>query len=168
MFHIAITNEQSQAVDEDRLRRAASLVLAAEGIQSATISIAIVDDPTIHRLNREYLRHDFPTDVLSFVLDRTDSDLDGEVIVSADTAAATAKSFGWATADELLLYVLHGMLHLVGYDDQDPQGLAGMRDRERCLLGEFGLTPRYSVETSRRVADGRALKQRLRYSAEER
>jgi probable rRNA maturation factor len=168
MFHIAITNEQPQAVDEDRLRDAVRTVLTQEGVRLATISIAIVDDPTIHRLNREYLNHDCPTDVLSFVFDRTDSALDGEVIVSADTAAATAERFGWTRADELLLYAIHGVLHLVGYDDQDPQALVEMRNRERQLLAKFGLTPRYSLEPSKRVADDRAVKQRLRHPAQER
>ncbi|MEX2141345.1 MAG: rRNA maturation RNase YbeY [Pirellulales bacterium] len=143
MLHIAITNQQTQAVDEDRLRRAVRAILEEEGLRSATVSVAIVDDATIHRLNRVYLQHDIPTDVLSFVLDRTETSLDGEVIVSADTAAAKAARFGWTMADELLLYVIHGTLHLADYDDQEPQALAEMRARERHYLASFGLNPRY-------------------------
>jgi probable rRNA maturation factor len=153
MLHIAITNEQTQAVDEDRLRRAVRAILKEEGVRSAAVSVAIVDDATIHRLNREYLQHNIPTDVLSFVFDRTETSLDGEVIVSADTAAATAAQFGWTTTDELLLYVIHGTLHLVGYDDQAPQALGEMRARERHYLASFGLVPRYDdVDTAKRDA----------------
>ena len=118
-------------------------VLAEEGIQRATISLAVVDDPTIHDLNRRFLQHDYPTDVLSFVLDSGPGYVDGEVIVSADTATAAAARYGWTRDDELLLYVIHGALHLVGYDDQTPAAQQAMRDRERLLLRHFGLVPRY-------------------------
>jgi probable rRNA maturation factor len=144
MHQIAITNEQGyHPFDEERLRQAVRTILAEEGAKSATVSVAIVDDTTIHRLNREYLQHDEPTDVLSFVLDQNENTLEGEIVVSADTAASTAARFDWSTADELLLYVVHGTLHLLGYDDQEPAGQQEMRDRERHYLTAFGLKPRY-------------------------
>ena len=168
MIQIDITNEHSHAVDEDRLRRAVRAIFEAEALTSATVSVAIVDDATIHRLNNGFLGHDRPTDVLSFVLDRTEDALDGEVIVSADTAAAVAQRFGWTAADELLLYVIHGTLHLVGYDDQDPEALLEMRTRERQFLARFGLTPRYSSKTRNGVPEGRGKKRRMRQSSQER
>jgi probable rRNA maturation factor len=144
MFQISITNVQTtHAIDCDRLEAAVRTVLEEEGAKSATISVAVVDDATIHRLNRYYLQHDEPTDVLSFVLDENEKTLDGEIVISANTAAATAARFGWTIGDELLLYVVHGTLHLVGYDDRAPEALREMRDRERHYLMAFGLTPRY-------------------------
>jgi probable rRNA maturation factor len=145
MFDIAITNQQSREIGEERLRCAAEAALAAEGVASATVSIAVVDDATIHRLNQQYLEHDQPTDVLSFLLELTETTLEGEVIVSADTAAATAEQFGWTTDDELMLYVVHGMLHLLGYDDQSADEQTAMRARERDVLSRFGLRPRYAA-----------------------
>lgn len=146
MLQIAIANEQTlHAVNEDRLRCAVRAILADESGRSAKVSVAIVDDATIHRLNREFLQHDCPTDVLSFVLDETETTLEGEVIASAGTAAESAACYGWTTDDELLLYVIHGTLHLVGYDDQQPQALAEMRARERHYLARFGLNPRYDA-----------------------
>ena len=114
-----------------------------EGIRRATISLAIVDDATIRPLNARYLGHDYATDVLSFVLEQSDEELDGEIIVSAETAASSAARFGWQAADELLLYVIHGALHLVGCDDLEPALQTRMRQREREHLAHFGLTPRY-------------------------
>jgi probable rRNA maturation factor len=144
VFHISITNVQTvHPIDNDRLEAIVRAILEGERVQSAKLSVAIVDDGTIHRLNREYLQHDAPTDVLSFVLEENDKALDGEVVVSVDTAAATAARFGWTTADELLLYVVHGTLHLLGYDDQSPAALREMRQRERHYLLALGLTPRY-------------------------
>jgi probable rRNA maturation factor len=119
-------------------------VLAEAGIKAGEISVGIVTDQRMHELNRQYLQHDYPTDVLSFVLEQGDNgSLDGEIIVSADYAAREAERFGWTTDDELLLYVIHGSLHLVGHDDHTPDGRAAMREAETQHLAEFGLQHRY-------------------------
>jgi probable rRNA maturation factor len=139
-LRIAITNEQQGlAVDRKRLRAAVKAVLAGEGFGDGEISLAIVDDPTIHELNRKWLAHDEPTDVLSFVLEEGEGYVEGEIIVSADTARARAAEFGWTADEELLLYVIHGALHLAGYDDKDPADREVMRERERRYLRELGI-----------------------------
>jgi probable rRNA maturation factor len=148
VFTIRVTNEQTiLPVDAARLRRAVQTVLEDEPIPKAQISVAVVDDPTIHRLNRQYLNHDRPTDVLSFVLERSAGCLEGEVVVSAETAQEAAPRFGWSPADELLLYVIHGTLHLLGHEDQTAAGRDQMQARERTCLARFGLTPRYEEST---------------------
>jgi probable rRNA maturation factor len=144
MLEIDFANRQDQhSVDPARLVAAARLILTAEGVQEGSVSLAVVDDPTIHDLNRRYLQHDYPTDVLSFLLQRDGQRLDGEVIVSADTAATASARFGWSVEDELLLYVIHGVLHLANYDDQTPADQTLMRDRECTYLAHFQLAPRY-------------------------
>jgi probable rRNA maturation factor len=143
-FEVYVADEQTAIdVDLDRLRAAVESILSDAGIRIAEISLALVDDPTLHRLNREFLKHDYPTDVLSFVLERGEDSLEGEVVVSTDFAARSAAEYGWPPADEVLLYVIHGTLHLVGYDDLKPELEAEMRDRERHYLEQFGLAPRY-------------------------
>ena len=138
MFEIGISNEQqSLEVDVPRLRRAIELILSDAKLSMAEISVAIIDDATMHQLNREHLNHDYPTDVLSFVLERSESSLDGEVIVSADTAIARAAEFHLPPEDELLLYVIHGTLHLVGYDDKEASNRALMREQESRYLAKF-------------------------------
>jgi probable rRNA maturation factor len=140
VIQIDITNEQSRLpIVEERLRQAVVAVLAGEGRSAATISVAVVDDPTIHELNRRFLAHDYPTDVLSFVLEESDDGLEGEIIVSADTATACAPRYGWSADNELLLYVIHGTLHLVGYDDHEPADIALMRAAEIRYLAQLGL-----------------------------
>ena len=91
MIRIEIANRQ-RAIPLDRrmLRRAVRAILADEGVAEAEISIAIVDDREIRELHRRYLGEDEPTDVLSFVLEQSESRLDGEVIASADTARRQA------------------------------------------------------------------------------
>src|SRR5262245_8347150 len=138
-------DEQPHAIGRSRLKRAVKAVLSAAGIRSGEISIAIVTDERMHALNRQYLQHDYPTDVLSFVLefDPDKKSLDGEIVASSDYAAREAQRYGWTTNDELLLYVIHGCLHLVGHDDTTPEGKQQMRAAETRHLAEFGLTHRY-------------------------
>lgn len=145
-FTIEIADEQQlHSVDHARLKQAVRRVLTDAGIQSADISVAIVNDGRMHALNRQYLNHDYPTDVLSFVLehDPDEQRLEGEIIVSADYAAREAIRYGWTTNDELLLYVIHGSLHLIGHDDQTPAALQKMRAAETSLLATFGVTHRF-------------------------
>jgi len=154
MFHIAIANEQTTlTINRRAIRRAVSMTLKMEAVADATISIAVVDDATIHRLNREFLKHDFATDVISFLLDGTagtndpraaqqrgaGKTLQGEIVVSADTATHMAESIGWPAHDELTLYIVHGLLHLCGFDDLTKRELPLMRRRERDVLEALGL-----------------------------
>jgi probable rRNA maturation factor len=139
-FELSLANQQSaHAVNAGRLLDAARRILADSKFASATISVAVVDDSAIHALNQKFLQHDWPTDVLSFVLDANGTHLNGEVVLSADTAAATAAEGGWQPADEQLLYVIHGMLHLVGLDDQSEADARNMRAAERFYLHEYGV-----------------------------
>jgi probable rRNA maturation factor len=144
VIEIETNNRQTGlAVDASRLEAAVRAALEDEPLAEARISLAVVDDPTIHALNRRYLDHDEPTDVLSFVLERDERSLEAEIVVSADTARRSASRFGWSAADELLLYVVHGALHAAGYDDRTPAQRAAMRGRERACLARFGLEPPY-------------------------
>ncbi|MCI0332716.1 MAG: rRNA maturation RNase YbeY [Planctomycetes bacterium] len=138
-IHVSLTNEQSRhPVDEKQLVDAVRLVLHDSAFTSATISLAVLDDATMQQLNRQYLDHDYPTDVLSFVLEDNGWHLEGEVIISADTAATGAEEFGWPAAAEQLLYVIHGTLHLVGHDDKSPVDVERMRTAEEKYLRQFG------------------------------
>ncbi len=138
-LEILIADEQSRPVDLKRLRSGAAQVFADAGIRGGEVSIAVVDDPTIHQINNQYLQHDYPTDVISFVFDRQGETLHGEIIVSSDTAAASCAEYGWPEADELLLYVVHGALHLVGYDDKSPEKEVLMRQAERATMRKLGV-----------------------------
>jgi probable rRNA maturation factor len=138
--NVLVANEQATlTLHEPRLIAAVQAILADSDFSSAYVSIAVVDDPTIHALNVQYLQHDYPTDVLSFVLEQTDERVEGELIVSADTALREAADAGWSPHDELLLYVIHGTLHLVGYDDHAPADRVEMYAAEAHYLQRLGI-----------------------------
>jgi probable rRNA maturation factor len=139
--------------DRSRLAALARRVLEAEGVDRAEVSIAIVDDPTIHAVNRDHLAHDCPTDVISFVLSDPEDDLfAGELIVSFETARRMAERDGVEVWTELVLYVVHGVLHLCGYDDLTGEGAAAMRVREGELLASEGLSHPFSPMSAAREA----------------
>jgi probable rRNA maturation factor len=122
------------------MRDVARAVLEGEGVAEAEISLAFVDNPTIHRLNQRYLQHDEPTDVLSFPMSEPNAKkLAGELVIGAEVALTQAKERGHDVQAELALYVVHGLLHLCGHDDYDPSDAARMRERERHYLELLGL-----------------------------
>jgi len=136
---ITVTNQQQRYdIEEDSLVAAAGLVLADSSLRRGSLDIAVVDDDHMQRLNRDYLQHDYPTDVLSFALTEEADYLEGQIVVSADTAAREAQEYGWDFCSELALYVVHGALHLIGYRDKSPGELAEMRAAELRILNRLG------------------------------
>jgi probable rRNA maturation factor len=160
-FEIALANEQSRhPVNHEQLCAGARAVLGDSEFESASLSIAVVDDASMHKLNRRYLEHDWPTDVLSFVLNRQDARLDGEIILSADTAATAAAEAGWPAAAEQLLYVIHGTLHLVGYRDKTSAESQAMRTAEAKYLRLFGFGPAKAAEDRAEPSVSAAIRRR--------
>lgn len=103
------------------LARLAQKVLEAVGESKAELSVEVVGDGRIRRLNREYRRKDRPTDVLAFPLrhvPRLPSRLLGDVVISLPTATHQAASLGHPLDEELIRLMIHGVLHLVGYDHE--------------------------------------------------
>lgn len=151
-YLIDITLRQTTSlVAEDALRQAVETTLSEEQISSAEVSLVLTDDAEIHRINRDFLDHDYPTDVISFRLNdeppaanggpACSSHLDGELIISQETAARAAADEGWSLESELVLYVVHGLLHLCGYDDLADPARPIMRRREREILTKLNRFP---------------------------
>ena len=142
MISVDVTNNQTRVpVDEQQLRKAVQITLAEKAVTGAQISVAVVDDATISQLHQRFLGKNEPTDVLSFVLERDEDSLEGEIVVSAETAEVTAQWYDWPAEHELLLYVIHGALHMVGYDDVTSEQRAVMRKAERAYLARLEIRP---------------------------
>ena len=141
---VEIADQQAIPVDADALIAIIRQILSDHQIQSAEISLALVDDPSIRNLNRQYLQHDYETDVISFVLDWEPDTraLTGQLIVSTQTASREADSVGSSFEEELMLYVIHGTLHLVGLDDKSADDALHMRAQEQKYLLHVGMSHR--------------------------
>lgn len=134
---VEVSLETSCRVDPAEIARVVGAVLAAEGVERA-LSVVVVDDEGIHDVNRRFLDHDYPTDVIAFDLSGEEPGVDGEVVVSWDTARREAAERGIDATSELLLYCVHGTLHLLGHDDKEQEDRERMHARQRELLDELG------------------------------
>jgi probable rRNA maturation factor len=139
---IRIQFHQSDSVaqrDTRKMRNVIRRIANDYGWEQGEVSIALVSDAEIHTLNREHLKHDYPTDVISFDLTESETFLEGEVIASVTTADRCAVEHGWNADSELLLYVIHGMLHVVGLRDKSPRDARLMRQEETHYLALAGV-----------------------------
>jgi probable rRNA maturation factor len=141
-------SSRSRAIGRQRLerltRRVVCVVLDGERIKAAEVGIWFVDDPTIHRLNQRYRNVDRPTDVISFDLsDRRERRKPGvalgDVVISVTTAHRQARLLGHPLEAELALLLIHGALHLLGYDHARPSQARLMRRKERAYLAACGI-----------------------------
>jgi probable rRNA maturation factor len=146
---IHAADEQDETpVDLDRWAQLARAALVHEGVTraEAELNLTFVDRATMAGLNEEHLGHDGPTDVLSFPLELPDEVPDGlpvllgDVVVCPAVAAAQAAEHAGpihdgSTEDELALLVVHGVLHVLGWDHAEPDEEAAMQALEQVLLG---------------------------------
>jgi rRNA maturation RNase YbeY len=133
----------SRQLDDAALRQIIRHVLAAEGATLVHLSVVLTGHETVRRLNQSYLDHDYDTDVLSFSLreapapDPSEAEgggVEGEVYVDLDTAAERHEEFNTSFEREAYRYVIHGLLHLLGYDDATDAGQDTMREKENQYL----------------------------------
>jgi len=114
------------------------LVLEAEGVGAGEVGIMLVNNRAIRRYNREFLGRDYPTDVLSFPQEPDLSGpvprLLGDIIVSTQMAKERASEFGATPEREFMLYLIHGLLHLLGYADHPPSEARRLESRQKLLL----------------------------------
>jgi probable rRNA maturation factor len=125
-------------IDRARIERVARRTLRLESVQAA-LTIYLTDDVEIRKMNRAFHGTNAATDVLAFPLDgdehQSKSPYMGDIVISYDRARQQAHSAGWSIADELDLLVVHGILHLIGYDDHAPKRRTDMWKRQEQILG---------------------------------
>lgn len=136
---VDITDRQKiLTISKPWLERLVQRALAAEEVEQAEIGILLVDDRRIAKLHGEWFDDPTPTDVITFDFSAGDM-LSGDIAVSTETARRMAREFGWTPRQEVAYYVVHGLLHLTGYDDHTPADRRAMRSRERAVMKAIGL-----------------------------
>jgi probable rRNA maturation factor len=141
MIGVSVASPQEiVSLEYARLKDCARAVLTGEGVRESKVSLAFVDDATIAGVNKRFLDHDGPTDVITFPLSgRGARKLEGEVVIGVEVAKRESEARGHDVNTELCLYVIHGVLHLCGYEDESQNGAAEMRRKEREYLRRLNL-----------------------------
>jgi probable rRNA maturation factor len=129
-------------MDLDWLEGTARQSLGFLGLEDTELSLVLCDDAFIQDLNRDYRGKDTPTDVLSFSQrEGEDADLEdpvlGDVVISLSTAMRQAEELGHTVETELVVLLVHGILHLLGHDHERPEEARVMADAEAELLGKL-------------------------------
>lgn len=135
-------NFKGADIDLPKIKNLVNAVCNRFGISKATVSIAIVGDNEIRKANRKFLNRDSATDCLSFDLSDDDTaEKSFELLVNAQKAIGEAKRRGHSSQAELALYITHGLLHNLGFDDSKPAEAQKMHDTENEILmqNDFGL-----------------------------
>ncbi len=135
-----MANEQSVHVNEARLADLAHHALQAEDVEEeAELSILIIGPDHMRRLNNRFANNDYTTDVLAFPMSQEEEDLVllGDVVMCPEVAQRHAERYNHSLGDELDLLLVHGVLHLLGYDHQGEDDKTKMERRTRELLDSF-------------------------------
>ncbi|MBI5671310.1 MAG: rRNA maturation RNase YbeY [Chloroflexi bacterium] len=162
-FHVDIQNQGNYLLNDSRLQAAATTVLAQHNALPDTgLSVVIADDKFVAGLNRQFRGVDAPTDVLSFPADAPPVKEDdeppylGDLIIAYPYAAAQAEREGHPLDDSLALLVVHGTLHLLGYDHDTPENGARMWAAQEAALTALNIPLAYVPALEEGQADDEA------------
>jgi rRNA maturation RNase YbeY len=133
-------------LDQSRIVRLAQAILSSVGEKTADLGVMLIGDRSMRRLNRRYRKKDRTTDVLAFSMRGwpcPSSTLIGDVVISVPTAAKQAGQLGRSLDEELTILLVHGILHLCGYDhERSKRDARRMQQREQWVLRRLGRIPR--------------------------
>lgn len=149
MFAVDLLDNQTLLpIDPKWYTRLAKHVLREEGVKKAQVAVLFVDNEAIHAINKKHLKHDYPTDVITFPLSESTTKIDGQIVISTEFALESCEEYGWSATMEASLYLVHGILHLCGYDDRDEKSQAKMNARQEQLLEEFASQLNHTTQES--------------------
>ncbi|MBU1044341.1 MAG: rRNA maturation RNase YbeY [Candidatus Omnitrophica bacterium] len=143
MNKINIKNLQKKIkINSRKLKTLANNVLKSQGIVSGELSVALADDPQIRDLHKRYLNKNTATDVLAFRMadgefGKINPQILGDVILSVETAQTQAMKLNLSIESEINLYLIHGILHLLGFSDKTKSGYAQMKKMQEELMNSY-------------------------------
>ena len=161
-MELALENLQKKiALNPPRILNVVKTILRHEGVTHASLSIVFVTRQRITALNKRFLRRYYATDVLAFDLKESQTrvsriprkgkgkSISGDIIISTDAALKNAQLYKTDTAHEIVLYLIHGILHLLGYGDYKPMDVRIMRKKELDLLEYLGANIKKVLKTGK-------------------
>ncbi|WP_294344664.1 rRNA maturation RNase YbeY [Prosthecochloris sp.] len=131
---LELYNTTRKEIPQKKLEVIIENVIESEGYALGSVIAVYCGDRMIHRINREFLGHDYPTDTVTFKYNTMIGEIEGEFYISLDVVAKNAKCFGTGFENELFRVTIHSALHLTGYEDSDEDSRAAMKEKEDYYL----------------------------------
>ncbi|MCH8556217.1 MAG: rRNA maturation RNase YbeY [Balneolia bacterium] len=131
------TTELDVSVDEDVVAEVAELMQQNENVRFSLLEVVFVDEGEILDINREHLQHDYVTDIITFHYHEDDEPIEGTLFCCAPRIAEQAVEFESAPETEFTRIIIHGMLHLCGYEDSSTEDKARMTELENEYLKQL-------------------------------
>jgi probable rRNA maturation factor len=147
MNDVSFINETNEKLNEiETLEKLIDYAISYEKINNAVFSITFIDNEKMHQMNKQYRNIDRPTDVLSFafedneeIIDNNQTRMLGDIYISLDKAHEQAEEYGHTYLRELSFLMIHGFLHLLGYDHMNVEDETEMFARQEAILDGFGI-----------------------------
>lgn len=131
---------QDSSINKKRIHSLISVLKKEYRLTISFLSISFINSEELRAINKQYLKHDYETDIITFNYSKKYKDIDGEILISLEEANYNAKRFNVSLGKELSRLVIHGVLHLLKYDDKDGKSKKIMKQEENKLINKFNFT----------------------------
>lgn len=139
-----VKNLQVYSEDPAISKRAAHSLISALRLEFnlniSFLSISFINSIELRTVNKKYLNHDFNTDVITFNYSKRVKEIDGEILISFEEARRNAKKYNTKYSKEISRLIIHGVLHLLNYDDNNKKNKANMKQMENKLINRYNFT----------------------------
>ena len=137
--NLSVNYKGTIKIDKSLIHKIVKKLAEDLNFKISSMQINFVNSKEMTRINSKYLNHNYSTDIITFNYSGTKNELDGEIYISFEDAASNSKRFGVTFIEEVLRIVIHGFLHLLGYDDKDRKDRVTMKRLENRLFNQYRL-----------------------------
>ena len=131
---------QDSSINKRAVHKLISSVMQEFNLTISFLSISFINSDRLRDVNKEYLKHDYETDVITFNYSKKMKDIDGEILISFEEADRNSKKYKVTYGKELSRLVIHGMLHLLNFDDKNTKSKKIMKRMENKLILSYNFT----------------------------
>jgi len=131
---------QDSSINKRAIHKLISSLMEEFSLTISFLSISFINAAKLRDVNKEYLKHDYETDVITFNYSKKIKDIDGEILISFEEADRNSKKYKVTYGKELCRLVIHGMLHLLNFDDNNKENKKIMKRMENKLILSYNFT----------------------------
>lgn len=131
---------EDRSINKSKVHKLIFILKQEYNFSIQSLSLSIISSTALHQINKKYLKHDYQTDVVSFNYSKDRNIIDGEILISFEDAKRNAKKFQASYGNEIFRLIIHGVLHLLNFDDTDAKSKKIMKKEENKLINKYYFT----------------------------